>query len=128
MTETLQISGKWHILLAELDLVQQAGLNQADFEQDMGFFKYKSRAVILSHTYEQHLVVSMEGREDADLHQLMDSFSKVVGYKPFCKYNLLLPEVKRTSTLLTYEWDKVDPQARFNELNSRQDISDLVRI
>ena len=88
MVETIQRNGLWHITLAERDLVEQAGLNQEDFEQDFGFFRYKDRPVIMSHIFDQHLVVSMEGKEDEDMEALMEGFSNVVGYQPFCKYIL----------------------------------------
>jgi hypothetical protein len=128
MVETIQgRNGLWHVVLAEEDLVKQAGLNPADFEQDFGFFKYKNRPVVISHTYGQHLVVSMEGKEDADFNQLIESFSKVVEYKPFCKYNLRLQGSKIPS-LPTYEWDKVNPTERFEELSRKSNIEDLVRI
>jgi len=128
MVETIQASGLWHVTLAERDLVGQAGLNPDDFEQDFGSFRYKGRRVIMSHTYGQHLVVSMEGREDEDLNQLMRSFSKVVRYEPFCKYNLLPEEGSKAPVLLTYEWDKVDFEGRFDELSKKSSIASLVRI
>ena len=128
MAETLQKNGLWHILLVENDLVNQAGLDQNDFEQDFGFFKYKGRAVIISHTYREHLVVSIEGKEDEDLKKLMDSFSKVVEYKPFCKYNLHSQARSKAQILPTYEWDKVNPKGRLDELSKKEDISDLVSL
>lgn len=128
MAETIQSNGLYHVTLAEKDLVEQAGLNPDDFEQDFGFFRYKDRRVIISHTYGQHLVVSMEGQEDADLNQLMESFSKVVEYKPFCKYNILPEEGSKVPILPTYEWDKVDPDGRYDELSKKPNLADLVRI
>ncbi len=128
MVETIQENGLWHVTLAETDLVKQADLNPDDFKQDFSFFKYKTRPVIISHTYGQHLVVSMDGREDADLIQLMNSFSKVVEYNPFCKYNLRIPKGEKSQILLTYEWDKINPNKRFYELGDKPNISDLVRI
>ena len=129
MAETIQKrNGLWHVTLAEKDLVEQAGLNPDDFEQDFGFFRYKNRRVIISHPYGQHLVVSMEGRENADLNTLMESFSKVVEYKPFCKYNLLPQKRSKAPILPTYEWDKVDPNGRYDELSKKTNLADLVRI
>ena len=129
MAETIQErNGLWHVTLAEKDLVEQAGLNPDDFEQDFGFFRYKNRRVIISHTYGQHLVVSMEGREDVDLNTLMESFSKVVEHKPFCKYNLLPQERSKAPILPTYEWDKVDSNGRYDELSKKTNLADLVRI
>lgn len=128
MVETIQSNGLYHIILAEKDLVEQAGLNPEDFEQDFGFFRYKDRRVIISHTYDQHLVVSMEGREDSDLSQLMESFSKVVEYKPFCKYKILPEKGSKVPILPTYEWDKIDSDGRYNELSNKPNIANLARI
>ena len=105
MAETLERQGLWHVTLAEEDLVKQAGLDKGDFEQDFGFFKYRGRRVVISHIFNEHLVVSMEGKEDEGMNILMDGFSKVVGYKPFCKYVLKL---EKTPPMPTYEWDKLD--------------------
>ena len=127
MVETIQPSGLWHISLAQKDLVEQAGLKEEDFEHMFAYFLYKDRKVIISHEYEKHLVVSMEGKEDADLNQLMGAFSKVVGYKPFCKYNLMPEKESKAPILQTYEWDKVDSNGRFKELSQKKNISDLVR-
>ena len=45
-----------------------------------------------------------------DETELVDAFAAVVGYKPFCRYT------SRESGLLTYEWDKTDPEGRFAAL------------
>ncbi len=128
MAETIQRNGLWHVTLVEKDLVEQAGLNRDDFKQDLGFFKYKGRAVIVSHAYNEHLVVSMEGQEDGDLKQLIDAFSAVVEYKPFCKYNILPSEGSKAPILPTYEWDKVDSNGRYEELSKKTNLADLLRI
>jgi len=128
MAETIQGNGLWHVTLAAKDLAEQASLNPKDFEQDFGFFRYKNRPVIISHIYGDHLVVSMEGKEDEDLNKLMGSFSKVVEYKPFCKYNLLPDKGSKAPALMTYEWDKLNPNKRFKELQKKSNIADLVRI
>jgi len=128
MVETIQRNGLWHITLAEKDLVEQAGLNQEDFEQDFGFFRYKGRAVVISHTFDEHLVVSMEGEDNGDMKSLMNGFSTVIGYQPFCKYIFTRIVEGGTSSMLTYEWDKVSPDGRYDELSSKQNISGLVRL
>jgi hypothetical protein len=127
MVETIQPSGLWHVSLAQKDLIEQAGLKEEDFEHMFTHFLYKDRKVIISHIYNQHLVVSMEGKEDDDLKRLMDAFSTVVAYKPFCKYNILPEKGSKAPILPTYEWDKVDSNGRFKELSQKKNISDLVR-
>ncbi|MCX6774503.1 MAG: hypothetical protein NTY99_00215 [DPANN group archaeon] len=126
MVETIQPSGLWHVSLAQKDLIEQAGLKEEDFEFMFTHFLYKDRKVIISHIYNQHLVVSMEGKEDDDLKRLMDAFSVVVAYKPFCKYNLNMGG--KAPILPTYEWDKADPKGRFDELSKKPNIADLVKI
>jgi len=128
MVETIQGNGFWHVTLAERDLVKQAGLRQEDFEQDFGFFKYKNRPVIMSHIFDEHLVVSMEGDEDYDMKALMDGFSSVVGYQPFCRYTLNTSNGSKSPPLLTYEWDKVDPDTRYKELSVKETTSGLTRL
>ena len=127
MVETIQGNGLWHVTLVQKDLVEQAGLNEKDFEYEFTHFKYKGRPVIISHTHNQHLVVSMEGQEDADLKRVIDAFSTVVEYKPFCKYNLLPEKGSKAPILPTYEWDKIDPEGRQKELTQNNNIADLVR-
>jgi len=129
MVETIQErNGLWHVTLVEEDLVNQAGLKREDFVQDLGFFKYRCRAVIISHCYGEHLVASMEGKDDEALKEFMGGLSKVVGYKPFCKYNLSTKQGIATILLPTYEWDKVNPKARYEELKAMKNVSDLINI
>jgi hypothetical protein len=51
------------------------------------------------------LLVSMTKEET----ELIDAFAKVVGYRPFCCY-IEKPGV------ITFEWDKKDPEGRFASL------------
>ena len=128
MVETLQRSGLWHVSLAQRDLIGQAGLHEDDFDYFFTHFTYKDRKVIISHTYDQHLVVSMAGQDDEDMKQLMEGFSKVLEYEPFCKYILNPENEGEHPPLPTYEWDKIDPDARYNELENKSTVSDLVRL
>jgi len=128
MVETIQRNGLWHVGLAEIDLIKQAGLNHEDFEQDFGFFRYKKRTVIISHVFGEHLVVSIEGKEDADQKQLIDGFSKVVEYQPFCKYTLYSKSKSGIPPLPTYEWDKINPKKRLRELSANKNVSKLIEI
>ena len=121
----MQLSG---VNLVEKDLVEQAGLDSEDFEQDFGFFRYKGRIVVVSHMYDEHLVVSIKGKEDDCLKNLMDAFSKVVGYQPFCKYVILPEEGSDNPLLPTYEWDKVDSESRYKELQEKSTIENLIKL
>ncbi len=128
MVETMQRNGLWHVTLVERDLVEQADLNQEDFEQDFGFFRYKRRPVVISHTFGQHLVVSMDGEEDMDMKTLINGFSIIVGYQPFCKYILNPSSESKSPPLKTYEWDKVDPNSRYQKLSAKETTFDLTRL
>ena len=128
MVETIQSNGLWHLSLAYRDLIEQGGLNEKDLESELICLKYKSRRMVISHTFNQHLVVSIEGKADKDLENLMDAFSKVVEYNPFCKYNLHYNSMESsTKSLITYEWDKVDLDSRFKELSEKNNITNLSR-
>ena len=50
-----------------------------------------------------------------DEPKLIEAFSKVLEYKPFCQY---IEDSEKT--LITFEWDKIDPIARFEELQKKQ--------
>ncbi len=127
MAETIQSNGLWNIILMRKDLVEQAGLNEEFLSYQINHLKYKDRRMVVSHFYNEHLVVSIEGEEDKDLINLMASFSKVVEYEPFCKYGLLL-KGNKVPILPTYEWDKINPDERFAELSNRPNIKNLIRI
>lgn len=56
----------------------------------------------------EFLRVSMQQYEQ----RLVDAFSKVVGYRPFCKY------IDPHSRTIEVEWVKNDPNGRFAELKN----------
>jgi hypothetical protein len=124
MVETIQSNGMWHITLAMRDLVEQGGLDKVDLTYEITHLEYKGRKMVISHIPKEHLAVSLEGERDEDLKSVMGAFSKVVGYNPFCNYNLHLG----VSMIPTYEWDRINPENRMRELKSRPDITSLVRI
>lgn len=61
-----------------------------------------------TYTWVKDTLLMLSMKEDYPL--LVEGFAKVVGYRPFCKY------VSKVSGMLTYEWDKADPERRFAEL------------
>ena len=128
MVETLQRSGLWHIILVEKDLVDQAGLDKKDFEKDFGYFKYKNKTVIISHIFNNHLVVSIKGKDDEIAKELVKGLSKVVEYNPFCKYDIIHKMKDKTISVPTYEWDKVNSNKRYRELLSKENISNLTTL
>lgn len=54
---------------------------------------------------DKYLLLTVQHEEQP----LVEAFAKVVGYQPFCKY---IDE----NGLLTFEWDKRNPEIRFAEL------------
>lgn len=59
------------------------------------------------------LLLSMTADEPA----LVEAFSKTIEYTPFCKYN------SKESGLLTYEWDKNNPDGRFSDLQTEGELN-----
>lgn len=62
----------------------------------------------ISWGYNFFLLVSVSQNDQS----LINAFANIVGYKPFCQY------ICKKSRLLTFEWDKKDPNGRFAELQS----------
>ena len=52
--------------------------------------------------------------------ELVDAFTKVVGYQPFCRY------IHNANGLPTVEWDKVNPEGRYKDLSKNPDVQQLV--
>ena len=127
MAETTHSNGKWNIALARTDLIEKAGLNEEDITLETAHLKYKGRRMRLSHDYGKYLVVSLEGKDDEDFRRVVDSFTKVMEYFPFCRYDLNLGG-EGTSNFPTYEWDRINPNARFSELEAKTNVSNLRRV
>jgi hypothetical protein len=60
------------------------------------------------------LMISMK----TDEPELIEAFAKVVEYRPFCSYI-------DQNGMITYEWDKIDPDGRLLELQGSKVITDL---
>jgi len=128
MAETIKADGYWSNKLAECDLVNQAGLNRDDFQQEPGYFLYLNRKVIMSHSYNDYLIVSMIGKEDSVFKKLIDSYSTIIGYDPFCKYLKFVKTEVGNVDLWTYEWNSQDLETRVTDLNLEDTVSNLIRI
>lgn len=127
MVETLSSGGRWNVALARTDLIEKAGLNENDLTWEVTHLKYKGRRMRISHIYGQHLVISMEGKEDDDFKKIIDSFTKVVEYFPFCRYDLDFG-AEVIPAFPTYEWDRVNSNSRFSELEVKANVSSLRRV
>ena len=106
----------WYNVLE--DLVSQGGLERDKVEwsfRDPSLFLYKGKPFCMTWVKDRYLLVSMKN-DDEDLETVVDALSKVVEYRPFCKYKE--PE----SLLTTYEWDKLDPGNRYEEIKTEGKI------
>jgi hypothetical protein len=137
------VNGKpiWDIGKCVEDLIVQGGLDKEDtiylMELDfdkrtkgpiLPFFYYKDRRVFPAHEYRKYLIVSMEGQEDDDFHKVMDAFSKVVEYKPHCKYDTIIRSEDLIISLPTYEWWKKNIIDRYAELSNNENVANLSRL
>lgn len=124
MAETIRNGKGW--LWADImhDLKNQGGISEARIDPlsiNPGQCKgtYKERDFFLTWSLDDYLLLSMTHNDDL-LLELVDAFSKVLEYNPFCKY--------QEGNIFTYEWDKNDPNGRFNELSEKRNLANLVRI
>jgi len=69
----------------------------------------------LSWGKDMFLMVSML-KDNGVFERVRNAFSKVVEYNPFCRY-------QEESGLITYEWDKRDPDGRYAELEREEKIN-----
>jgi hypothetical protein len=98
------------------DLTNQGGLEHVVWSGKAPsvppwLFYYQEKPFTVTWSKDRFLLVSME-KDDNDLRRLVRAFSIVVGYEPFCTYK----EPYENPPLWTYEWDKVEPEKRFEEI------------
>ncbi len=124
MAETIRDQRGW--LWADIvhDLQTQGGLegatiNPLSVRPGQCGGTYQEGKFFLTWDPKHYLLLSMTN-DDSRLKDLVGAFSKVLEYSPFCKY--------RDGQIFTYEWDKVNPNGRFDELSRQPNIADLVRI
>jgi hypothetical protein len=124
MAETMRVgcdgTEKWHWWQIQTDLVEQGGLNEHDtfidplsMKENASYGAYKNKKFVFSWAKDKFFMLST--LEYSQI--LVDAFSKVLEYKPFCRYS--------RDGIITVEWDKVDPQSRLNTLNNDETIYDV---
>jgi len=104
---------KWHWYNIQSDLVQQGGLENKDVmidplsvsEGSCGG-RYKGEPFTITWVKDMFLLLSSKQHNP----ELVDAFAKVVEYNPFASYR------EPSSGLVTVEWDKIDPNGRYKEL------------
>ena len=67
----------------------------------------------ITRVHNTFLLLSMTSDEPA----LVEAFSKTIKYKPFCKY------ISKESGLLIFEWDKINPDGRFSDLQNEGELN-----
>lgn len=118
MAETIETKTgslpKWHWYNVMKDLQEQGGIAGVTIDP-MSVSGYGCGGETMAGTKfaitwvkDHFLLVSITQNEQA----LIDAFAKVVEYPPFCRY------VSKESGMLTFEWDKDDPEGRFLHLQN----------
>lgn len=121
MPETI-VNGKWTWHQLPEDLKQQAGYEGVSIDpltvrpSGSGGTTAGGNRFMLTWVPDHLMMISLLRDEP----ELIEAFSTVVEYRPFCKYRH-----KTTEQLTTYEWDKEDPEGRFEKLQQDPDIMDL---
>lgn len=119
MAETLEdacdpIGGKkWNWYNVQKDLIEQGGLEDKELTIDPLSVNahgcggtYKGNPFYITWVPDTFLLVTAKEYSQ----KLIDAFSKVVEYEPFVKYK------EPDDGTITIEWDKHDPQGRYQEL------------
>jgi hypothetical protein len=71
--------------------------------------------------YVDHLLLSMP--QEKPEAELVEAFSRVLGYQPFASYVL-----KDTPALITYEWDKKTPAKNFVSLKKEEQEGNVSQV
>ena len=119
MSETSTIEELSDSLLLN-ELVKKGGLNEGDLElssTDKGLFLYKGKR-FFKYGIKNSFIVTTEN-DDEDFKKVLDAFSNVVNYKPFCKHT-----EPTANKIVTYEWD-INPKSRYQEL-LKEGAKDLI--
>jgi len=111
---------KWHWYHVHNDLVQQGGLDEKDIlidpltvEQHGCGGKFKGRAFFITWVKDAFLLLSMVEHSQ----ELVNAFAAVVGYAPFATY--------ARDGYTTVEWDKLDPEQRWDALQGENGLTRL---
>ncbi|MCL5019382.1 MAG: hypothetical protein M1426_02750 [Patescibacteria group bacterium] len=121
LAETIEDRGsgpKWHWDNVMRNLATQGGLKGVTIDplssNGFGFLgEYNGNRFAMTWTGAFLLLTLQVGFSQ----DLVDAFSKVMEYKPFCQYE--------RDGQITIEWDKIDPQARISELQGKQHIGEV---
>ncbi len=125
MAETIQDActpigaKKWHWYNVRRDLVEQGGLedkevmiNPLSVNSHGCGGEHRGNPFYITWALDAFLLVTAKKDDPA----LVDAFAKVVGYQPFAKYK------EPNSGLVTTEWDKIDPNGRYQDLQKEDKL------
>lgn len=120
MAETI-VNGVWSWHQLPADLEEQGGYEGAHISplsvtpSSCGGKTDGGNRFCVTWVANQFMMISVQEDEPA----LIDAFTAVVEYKPFCRY------IYRSTGLLTYEWDKPNSAKRFAELQQSDHVKEL---
>lgn len=108
----------WYDVMDDLENAGVSGVivDPLSVRQNFCAGSYRDKPITISWVKDKFMLLSMGEYSQ----ELVDGFSRVLGYKPFCKY------VSRKSGLPTVEWDKEDPKSRYEEL--KKDKSEIEKL
>lgn len=125
MAETLISSDgqkKWHWYNVASDLDEQGKLPDVVIDPlsvntyGCGGVTKEGTGFYVSWVLDSLMILSLSQEQMS----LVEAFSRVLEYRPFCCYI-------DVNGLLTFEWDKLDPDGRFCELQN-EEVKDLQKI
>lgn len=85
--------------------------------------EYNGNRFAITWMHDAFLLLSMADHSD----ELVGAFSRVLGYEPFCRYTETMDGSERPTRMPTVEWDKIDSEGRFKELEVKGKV-DLQRL
>ncbi len=114
---------RWHDMMRDLESAGAKGFTVYPLSVEDYFCggTYKNKPWTVTWCKDKFLMLSFP-EYDEDGKKLAHAFATVVEYQPFCRYR------SRKTRLVTVEWDKVDPEGRYKELEHDPTVLDLTRI
>jgi hypothetical protein len=118
---------RWPVNNVTLDLVVKGGLEKDCLELTNDGFdsylavhngSYKGNGFTMRWEHERFLLVRLEKEDD----KLIDAFSKILGQQPLARY------VFDDKKPVTFEWESVNPEKRYGQLESDTRKTELIRI
>jgi hypothetical protein len=100
----------WYSVMSDLENAGYPGITIDPLTGGQGGNTPDGNRFYMTWAPNTYFLITLVDRPD---NKLIEAFSKVLEYRPFCKYQ---DSAHGQSIGTTYEWDKMDPEGRFNEL------------